>query len=200
MAAVPLPSSITSAGPSTNSTDPRGRRRPWPTPPRSSPPPPRPWPTGQARPRPGALQPCDGLGDIALPSAYIHRLPHRLWRSSDSKPVLLSEGIINRKLTFSLCSKTWPMNMCTWPLPQRKYGDRAIRIARAERTVTCIIFPNDLQEAPAVPDPPRAHGTIHSGVGYSSPRVVPKEGDLQRAAELLNSGKKVAMLVGAGAL
>jgi pyruvate dehydrogenase (quinone) len=76
--------------------------------------------------------------------------------------------------------------------------DRAIRIARAERTVTCIIFPNDLQETPAVPDPPKAHGTIHSGVGYSSPRIVPKERDLQRAAEVLNAGKKVAMLVGAG--
>jgi pyruvate dehydrogenase (quinone) len=92
------------------------------------------------------------------------------------------------------------VHMASSPAQVRHLVDRAIRIARAERTVTCIIFPNDLQEAPAVPDPPRAHGTIHSGVGYNSPRVVPKEGDLRRAAELLNSGKKVAMLVGAGAL
>jgi pyruvate dehydrogenase (quinone) len=82
----------------------------------------------------------------------------------------------------------------------RHLVDRAIRIARAERTVTCIIVPNDLQEMPAVPDPPRAHGTIHSGVDYCSPRVIPKECDLRRAAEVLNAGKKVAMLVGAGAL
>jgi pyruvate dehydrogenase (quinone) len=82
----------------------------------------------------------------------------------------------------------------------RHLVDRAIRIARAERTVTCIIVPNDLQEMPAVPDPPRAHGTIHSGVDYCSPRVIPKERDLRRAAEVLNAGKKVAMLVGAGAL
>jgi pyruvate dehydrogenase (quinone) len=44
------------------------------------------------------------------------------------------------------------------------------------------------------------HNTIHSGVGYTKPKVVPYEADLRRAAEVLNAGKKVAMLVGAGAL
>ncbi|HEX3446370.1 MAG TPA: thiamine pyrophosphate-binding protein, partial [Chthoniobacterales bacterium] len=92
------------------------------------------------------------------------------------------------------------IHMASSPSQVRHLVDRAIRIAKAERTVTCIIFPNDLQETPAVSDPPRAHGTIHSGVGYSSPRVIPKEQDLRRAAEVLNAGKKVAMLVGAGAL
>lgn len=78
--------------------------------------------------------------------------------------------------------------------------DRAIRIARAERTVTCIVIPNDLQGLDAVETPPRAHGTIHSGIGYSDPRVVPADEDLRRAADVLNAGDKVAMLVGAGAL
>ena len=41
---------------------------------------------------------------------------------------------------------------------------------------------------------------LHSGVGYSAPSVVPRQQDLQRAAEVLNAGKKVAILVGAGAL
>src|SRR5207248_11728154 len=59
---------------------------------------------------------------------------------------------------------------------------------------------NDVQEMPAVETPPRKHGTIHSGVGYSPPRVVPHDGDLRRAADVLNAGEKVAMLVGAGAL
>src|SRR6185312_14554028 len=44
------------------------------------------------------------------------------------------------------------------------------------------------------------HGTVHSGVGYSAPALVPTDEDLQRAADVLNAGKKVAMLVGAGAL
>jgi pyruvate dehydrogenase (quinone) len=86
------------------------------------------------------------------------------------------------------------------PAQVRHVVDRAVRIARAERTVTCIIVPNDLQELDAVKKPPRMHATIHSGVGYSAPIVVPTDADLRRAAEALNAGKRVAMLVGAGAL
>src|SRR5947208_3580607 len=92
------------------------------------------------------------------------------------------------------------VHMASTPAAIRHLIDRAIRIAKAERTVTCIIIPNDVQEMPAVETPPRKHGTIHSGAGYSSPRIVPKDIDLRRAAEILNAGKKVAMLVGAGAL
>ncbi|MGZ4181533.1 MAG: thiamine pyrophosphate-requiring protein [Solirubrobacteraceae bacterium] len=80
--------------------------------------------------------------------------------------------------------------------------DRAIRIAATERTPTCVIVPNDLQGADAVEDPPRAHGTLHSGIGdgYRPPRVIPQEPDLRRAAEVLNAGERVAILVGQGAL
>ncbi|MFZ0917883.1 MAG: thiamine pyrophosphate-requiring protein [Candidatus Udaeobacter sp.] len=92
------------------------------------------------------------------------------------------------------------VHMASTPVQVRHLIDRAIRIAKAERTVTCIIIPNDVQEMPAVETPPRKHGTVHSGIGYSSPRVIPKDVDLRRAAEILNGGQKVAMLVGAGAL
>src|SRR5436853_1427250 len=77
--------------------------------------------------------------------------------------------------------------------------DRAFRIALAERCVTCVIVPKDLQEEPVAP-PMETHNTVHSSAGWSSPRVVPYEPDLQRAAEVLNEGKRVAMLVGAGAM
>ena len=77
--------------------------------------------------------------------------------------------------------------------------DRAVRIAKAERTVTCIIIPNDLQEVKAE-EPARAHNTIHTGTGYLTPRVIPADANLRHAAEILNAGKRVAMLVGAGAL
>jgi len=86
------------------------------------------------------------------------------------------------------------------PAQARHVVDRAVRIAQSERTVTCIIVPNDLQELEAVAKPPRNPGTVHSGVGYSDPVIVPSEADLQRAAEVLNAGEKVALLVGAGAL
>ncbi|HTY67406.1 MAG TPA: thiamine pyrophosphate-requiring protein [Alphaproteobacteria bacterium] len=85
------------------------------------------------------------------------------------------------------------------PAQVRHLADRAIRIAIGERRVTALIFPNDLQEL-AYQDPPRKHGAVHSGIGYSVPKVVPYERDLHRAAEVLNAGKKVAILVGAGAL
>lgn len=82
----------------------------------------------------------------------------------------------------------------------RHIVDRAVRIAMTERTVTCIIVPNDIQEKPAVKAPPRAHNTIHSSVGFRKPYLVPTEGDLHQAADILNSGSRVAMLVGAGCL
>ncbi|MET4235856.1 pyruvate dehydrogenase (quinone) [Bradyrhizobium sp. LA6.10] len=85
------------------------------------------------------------------------------------------------------------------PAQVRHLIDRAVRIALARRAPTAIILPNDLQEEP-YEEPPRAHGTLHSGVGYSAPSVMPRDVDLDRAAEVLNAGKKVAILIGAGAL
>jgi pyruvate dehydrogenase (quinone) len=85
------------------------------------------------------------------------------------------------------------------PAQIRHLVDRAVRIALARRTVTAIIVPNDLQETDYT-EPPRKHGTVHSGVGYTRPQTVPYEADLRRAAEVLNAGRKVAILVGAGAL
>jgi pyruvate dehydrogenase (quinone) len=78
--------------------------------------------------------------------------------------------------------------------------DRAFRVAASERCVTCIIVPKDVQEMDAVETPPHKHGTVHSGAGYSAPRVVPTESDLKRAADILNAGERVAILVGAGAI
>ena len=86
------------------------------------------------------------------------------------------------------------------PEQVRHLIDRAVRIARSERTVTCVIVPHDLQEADAVPEPAREHNTVHSGVGMGRSIVVPEEDDLRRAAGVLNEGKKVAILVGAGAM
>jgi len=85
------------------------------------------------------------------------------------------------------------------PPQVRHLVDRAVRIALGKHRVTAIVFPNDLQDMSYEP-PPRKHGTVHSGVGYSKPRTVPYDADLRRAADVLNAGKRVAMLVGAGAM
>ncbi|MDQ3822479.1 MAG: thiamine pyrophosphate-requiring protein [Actinomycetota bacterium] len=91
------------------------------------------------------------------------------------------------------------VQLATEPEQIRHVVDRALRIALAERTVTCVIVPNDLQTED-VAEPAHEHGTVHSSVGYTRPRVVPAEDDLARAAEVLNAGQRVAILVGQGAL
>ena len=91
------------------------------------------------------------------------------------------------------------VHMATVAPQVRHLVDRAVRIAKAERTVTCLIIPNDLQEV-EYEEPPRIHGALFSGVGFCTPRVVPNDADLRRAADVLNAGQKVAILVGAGAL
>jgi pyruvate dehydrogenase (quinone) len=85
------------------------------------------------------------------------------------------------------------------PEQVRHLIDRAVRIAHTRRGVSCVILPNDLQEL-AYKDPPVAHGATHTGVGYAGPAKLPDHALLREAADVLNSGSKVAMLVGAGAL
>jgi pyruvate dehydrogenase (quinone) len=77
--------------------------------------------------------------------------------------------------------------------------DRAIRLALARRQPSVVIVPKDVQEQPFEP-PKRAHGFTRSGPGYSRPLVIPAQADLHKAADVLNSGEKVAMLIGAGAI
>jgi pyruvate dehydrogenase (quinone) len=92
------------------------------------------------------------------------------------------------------------VQMAYEPAQIRHLVDRAHRIALDQRTVTALIIPNDLAEEPAKEEPPREHGAVVSAPGYTRPRIVPEEGQLQQAAEILNAGEKVAMLVGQGAL
>ncbi|WP_136524260.1 thiamine pyrophosphate-requiring protein [Geomonas ferrireducens] len=92
------------------------------------------------------------------------------------------------------------VHMATSAAQVRQLVDRAIRIALAERTVTCVILPSDIQEEDEVAAPVRKHGSTFTGLGFSRPEVLPLRDELQRAAAVLNAGKKVAMLVGAGAL
>jgi pyruvate dehydrogenase (quinone) len=92
------------------------------------------------------------------------------------------------------------VHMATTPAQVRHLVDRAVRIAIEHRTVTCIIFPNDVQDMKAVEAPPREHGTVHSGIGRAGHSLVPHESELRAAADILNTGERVAILAGAGAL
>lgn len=76
--------------------------------------------------------------------------------------------------------------------------DRAIRIALTTKSPTCIIVPSDLQEAEYQP-PQHAFKQVPSSLGFAQPRLSPDDEAISRAADILNSGAKVAILVGQGA-
>jgi pyruvate dehydrogenase (quinone) len=84
------------------------------------------------------------------------------------------------------------------PAQARHVTDRAMRIAAATRSVTCMIIPSDVQEEP-YEDPPRAHGSVFSGGTVNAPRVRPGDEDLRQAADLLNAAERPAILIGQGA-
>ncbi len=76
--------------------------------------------------------------------------------------------------------------------------DRAIRTAYARRCPTAIIVPGDVQELDYSP-PTHEFKMVPSSLDRSAWTAVPSEESLQRAAEILNSGDKPAILIGQGA-
>jgi pyruvate dehydrogenase (quinone) len=144
---------------------------------------------------PGAIHLLNGLYDAKLDHAPVLAIVGQQAR-------MALGGSYQQEVDLTTLFKDVAHEFCemaTDPAQIRHLIDRAHRIALDQRTVTCVIVPNDLAEEPAVPEPPRKHGTIHSSPGYVSPRTVPHESDLRRAAEILNAGEKVAILVGQGA-
>ncbi|MGW3356242.1 thiamine pyrophosphate-requiring protein [Streptomyces bungoensis] len=89
--------------------------------------------------------------------------------------------------------------MVVHPGQLRHVMDRAFKTALTMRGVATVIIPEDVQEAQAQPSPPKAHGSVFSSVGWSRPVLLPDEGELRKAAEVLNEGTRVAMIVGQGA-
>jgi len=144
---------------------------------------------------PGAIHLLNGLYDAKLDHAPVVAIVGQQSR-------MALGGSYQQEVDLQVLFKDVAHEYCETALvPEqiRHLVDRAHRIALDQRTVTCLIVPNDVGEADAVPEPPRKHGTIHSSPGWAAPRVVPARSDLERAAEILNAGEKVAMLVGQGA-
>src|SRR4051812_27426242 len=76
--------------------------------------------------------------------------------------------------------------------------DRAIKSAYEERRPAIVIVPSDVAEL-EYSDPPREHGSVFTSVGWNQPHMTPDETLLRQAAEVLNAGEKVAILIGQGA-
>jgi pyruvate dehydrogenase (quinone) len=77
--------------------------------------------------------------------------------------------------------------------------DRAFRTAMARRAPTALIIPSDLQTADYTAPAHAFKQVPSSPPGLSAPTVQPHESDVARAAEILNAGEKVAVLIGQGA-
>jgi pyruvate dehydrogenase (quinone) len=144
---------------------------------------------------PGAIHLLNGLYDAKL----------------DHQPVV---AIVGQQKTMSLGSNYQQevdlnslfkdvasefVQICMSPSQARHLIDRAIQIAKASRSVTAVIIPDDVQEA-AYEEPERVHGAVYSSVSEpATPRLVPPASEVRRAAEILNAGERVAILVGQGA-
>src|SRR5947209_9891651 len=88
---------------------------------------------------------------------------------------------------------------CMVPQQAPHLIDRAMRVAKASRSVTCVIIPDDVQESP-YEEPPRMHGAVFSSSEPASDvQIVAGADSVRRAADVLNAGEKVAILIGQGA-
>jgi pyruvate dehydrogenase (quinone) len=144
---------------------------------------------------PGAIHLLNGLYDAKLDHQPVVALIGQQTRTSLGASY---QQEVDLQVLFKDVASEF-VQYCMVPAQARHLVDRAMRIARASRSVTCVIFPEDVQESPWE-EAPRAHGSVFSAVGFEEPRVVPKRDDLARAAEVLNAGEKVSILVGQGAL
>jgi pyruvate dehydrogenase (quinone) len=90
------------------------------------------------------------------------------------------------------------VQMVTVPEQLPNVLDRALRIALAQRAPTAVIIPSDVQELEYTP-PTHAFKMVPSSLGIRWPDIQPDDGAIRGAAELLNQGSKVAILIGQGA-
>src|SRR5919199_1611873 len=144
---------------------------------------------------PGAIHLLNGLYDAEL----------------DHQPVV---AIVGQQKTFSLGSNYQQevdlntlfkdvasefVQVCMSPPQIGHLIDRAVQVAKASRSVTCVIIPEDVQESP-FEEPPREHGAVYSSVDTDiRARVIPPDSEIRKAAEILNSSERVAILIGQGA-
>jgi pyruvate dehydrogenase (quinone) len=144
---------------------------------------------------PGAIHLLNGLYDAKLDHAPVVAIVGQQKRMSLGGDY--QQEVDLRALFKDVASEY--LAECMDPRQAAHLIDRAVRTARSQRTVTAVIVPSDVQEMP-YEEPPRAHGALYAGQpGYHEPVVRPGDDDLRRAAEVLNAGERVAILVGHGA-
>src|SRR4051794_26285151 len=143
---------------------------------------------------PGAIHLLNGLYDAKMDNAPVVAIV-----GQQARTAIGAHYQQEVDLTTLFADVTEYVAIGTLPSQVRHLIDRAVRIAMTKRAVTAIVLPNDLQGL-SYEDPPFKHGATQTGIGNQWESKVPDEAGLRAAAEVLNAGKKIAMLVGAGAL
>jgi pyruvate dehydrogenase (quinone) len=143
---------------------------------------------------PGAIHLLNGLYDAKLDHVGVVAIVGQTARSAMGGAYQQEVDLLS--LFKDVASQYLQMVMVPEQLPN--VLDRALRIASSERTVTAVIIPSDVQELEYTP-PSHAFKMVPSSLDQTWAAPVPAEADLQRAADLLNAGSKVAMLIGQGA-
>ena len=143
---------------------------------------------------PGAIHLLNGLYDAKLDHVPVVAIVGQTERSAMGGSYQQEVDLLS--LYKDVCSDY--VQMCTVPQQLPNLIDRAIRIAESEHAPTALIFPSDVFELPYEP-PEHEFKQVPSSMGVTHATVVPAAEDVQRAADILNEGQKVALLVGQGA-
>ena len=142
---------------------------------------------------PGAVQLLNGLYDAKLDHQPVLAIVGQQKRVS-----LGADWLQEIDLHTLLQDVGEYVQTCMAPEQARHLVDRAMRTAITARTVAAIVIPVDVQHEEAE-EPPRSHGSVFSGAGLAWPHGAPAEAQLRQAAELLNAGRRPAILIGQGA-
>jgi pyruvate dehydrogenase (quinone) len=143
---------------------------------------------------PGAIHLLNGLYDAKLDHVPVVAIVGQTNRSAMG-------GSYQQEVDLLTLYKDVASDFCemvTVPEQLPNVLDRALRTAMARRSVTAVIIPADVQELDYSP-PEHAFKMVPSSLGMPHYAPVPSDEDLARAAEVLNAGEKVAVLIGQGA-
>src|SRR5690348_14033353 len=143
---------------------------------------------------PGAIHLLNGLYDAKLDHVPVVAIVGQTARSAMGGSYQQEVDLLS--LFKDVCSDY--VQMCTVPAQLPNLIDRAIRIAASQQAPTCLIFPSDVLELEYTP-PGHAFKQVPSSLGMTAVTPRPDDAAVRQAAELLNAGEKVALLVGQGA-
>ncbi|MFF8730938.1 thiamine pyrophosphate-requiring protein [Streptomyces sp. NPDC015171] len=143
---------------------------------------------------PGAIHLLNGLYDAKLDHVPVVAIVGQTNRSAMGGSYQQEVDLLSlyKDVASDFCE------MVTVPEQLPNVLDRAMRTAMARRSVTAVIIPADVQEL-EYSAPGHAFKMVPSSLGMGRYAPVPADEDVQRAADLLNAGEKVAILVGQGA-